>query len=903
VRKMWAWLGLNLGKRAGAVSLVGLIVTLVLGFGITRLEFATGQDSYLNSSDQVAIDNEAYQDLFGGQAMITLYTMEGDRDLVDLFTPENVERMQTLEEELRAVDGVLGVVSPLTVLEFTQNMIIGPDGTAALDALDGTASAALERAREREEPGTPEWQAREDDFELTVNRLLGVEGEMNFQNPEWVEFLIYDNYGEIRKSQRPFFPDETHAQIIVRLEGNADIETEGAAAEAVHELTTAPGAQMDGAETLTIGAPLVLKELNDYLRGGILTLGAIAVAIMALILLLLFDVRWRLLPLGVILVGVIWAFGLAGFLGIPLSVVTIAGLPVMLGVGIDYAIQLHSRIEEEVIIDRASHPIQEAASRLGPALLMVMFNAIFAFVALRFAKVPMIRDFGLLLAVGITVICLCSILLPMTGLGAREFRSPTRGRDFSQGLLGRIVVGMGRMPAQVGGVLIFAALLIFAGGILVEDRLQLETDVEKWVNQDSQVIADVDSLRDETGSAGELGVFIQSDEIFSDETVAFVHDLAYREMEARPDDLLTASSMVTTVSFLLEVPGASNLPPTGQDVMEAHEVAPEDIRLSTVNPDAGALNLVFRTGGGSLEERAVYTNEIRDDLAADSTESLQATPSGLAVVGVGLLENLKDNRVLLTYLAIAFVFVFLTAILRSPLRGVLCLVPVLIAVGLASLGAWALGIKLSPMTAIGGPLVVAICTEFTTLILLRYLEERRRGMTPREASDMASARTGRAFVASALTGVAGVAVIATSSQPVLRDFGLVVTLNVTVALISALVILPPMLVWADVRGWVSKGMLKEQPDVVIPHDARPAFPAESPAVDPGQASAGGGGAPRAGAPPAPGARAAAPRFCGSVIPSRTTTMASGPNGKVARSRSPNWERTARLPTVRATTPR
>ena len=71
--------------------------------------------------------------------------------------------------------------------------------------------------------------------------------------------------------------------------------------------------------------------------------------------------RWRLLPLGVILIGVIWAFGLAGYLGIPLSVVTIAGLPVMLGVGIDYAIQMHSRIEEEVLIDRSPHPIQEAS--------------------------------------------------------------------------------------------------------------------------------------------------------------------------------------------------------------------------------------------------------------------------------------------------------------------------------------------------------------------------------------------------------------------------------------------------------------------------------------------------------------------------------------------------------------
>ena len=31
----------------------------------------------------------------------------------------------------------------------------------------------------------------------------------------------------------------------------------------------------------------------------------------------------------------------------------------MFGIGIDYAIQMHARVEEEVVIDRAPHPIQE----------------------------------------------------------------------------------------------------------------------------------------------------------------------------------------------------------------------------------------------------------------------------------------------------------------------------------------------------------------------------------------------------------------------------------------------------------------------------------------------------------------------------------------------------------------
>jgi uncharacterized membrane protein YdfJ with MMPL/SSD domain len=75
-----------------------------------------------------------------------------------------------------------------------------------------------------------------------------------------------------------------------------------------------------------------------------------------------------------------------------------------------------------------------------------------------------------------------------------------------------------------------------------------------------------------------------------------------------------------------------------------------------------------------------------------------------------------------------------------------------------------------------------------------------------------AARTGRAFIVSGLTAISGVAVLSFSSLPLLRDFGRIVAMNVAIALLSALVVLPPMLVWADdvKRRWVSKGMLRHR---------------------------------------------------------------------------------------------
>jgi hydrophobe/amphiphile efflux-3 (HAE3) family protein len=850
VKRFWSQLAVQLGKRAGLVAVVGLLVTGILGYGMTKLEFATGQDSYLNSDDQVAVDNVAYQDLFGGQIMIVLFTMKGEAPeggvpISALTTEENQFAIRQATAEILANPNVQSVISPLDTLEFSANLLSrtpeDPTDAEAWDPLNSIAAVTTNEAIAEEEPGSPEAEARSKDFEETAARLLPFletsADERQLSNPEWTEVLLVGNDGGIRKPLRSSFLDTEHAQMIVRLKGNADIEAEGAGGVAVQDAwtphtvdegdelpdgttcETSGGCQLgqiEGGDVLVTGAPLLLKDINDYLRGGILSLGAIAIAIMMLILLVFFQVRWRLLPLAVVLVGVIWAFGMAGYLGIPLSIVTIAGLPVMLGVGIDYAIQMHARVEEEVIIDRASHPIQESARQLGPALLVVTFDAIFAFAALNFAKVPMIRDFGLLLCIGVALICLNSIVLPLSALGIREYKSPTKGRDFREGALGRFTLVLGDLPTKLAVPLMIASILIFFGGAAVEGKLTLQTDPVQWVNQSSQTRQDVATLEEETGASSELGVFItaeEEDELFTDETVSWLEDFTTESLEDYDDDLLVASSVITPLADLIDVDGATNLAPSGALVEASYDAAPPSVQQFTVSDVSPAWNLLFVTKPGSLEQRAVMVEDMRERLEVAPPEGnepptgISATPSGLAVVGVGLLENLEANRVQLTYLSMLFVFLFLSIRLRSVVRSLLSLVPVMIAVGSASLVAFAFDLKLSPMTAVGGPLVIAVCTEFTSLIILRFLEERERGFSPRAAVEITATRTGRAFIVSGMTAITGVAVIATSSLPLLRDFGIIVAMNVIVALLSALIVLPPLLVWAEERGWVSKGMI------------------------------------------------------------------------------------------------
>lgn len=813
----WGRIGATLARRSGTTLGVVAALTVLLATGLLRLDFATGQESYLNEGTQVYDDNVVYQDLFGGQAMVTLFAADDGSTVLDLFTPDNVAEMRSLEEELRSLDGVLNVVSPLTALEFTQTLV-----TPAVEGDITTSPAAqiLLRASEREEAAgnTEAAQARSADTLATADRLLSVpEDERTFDNPDWVEFLLVDNQGEIRAALRPFFPfapgveptvaNATNAQMVTRVVGNASIEVEGETAEAVVGISDEHS--FEDFSVLTTGAPVLLKDINDYLRGGMLTLGGIAVVIMLVILTLAFRVRTRLLPLATTLVGIVWTFGVLGYIGLDLSLVTISGLPILIGMGIDFAIQIHSRVEEELATGEAPNPFAATLRWLGWPLVVAAVAAAVAFVCMQLSMVPMVRDFGVMLAIGMGMLLTVGVMVPLALLGSRERRSPTTDAALRRGPMERIVVRLGALPSASAIPLAILATGLFAFGVLAEDAFEIESDPEKWVDQSTQVIADINQLRDRTGSAGELGIYLEADDgVLTDEMAELGTTLAMGQLEAHPDQLITASSIYTTVFLLMDIPGASPLPPTGEDVQLAFDSAPDDVQKSVVARDGTAANLIFRVGEGTLADRNELIIELEEQLS-DGTIAVpagaRATPSGLAVVGAGLLQNVEANRAVLTYAALGAVALWLLLRYRSLTRTSMALVPVAMAVGTSSLVIAAANFQLSPLTTISGPLVIATCTEFSSLILARYLEERERGLSPEAASTTAGARTGKAFMTSALTTIGGFAVLIFSALPLLRDFGIIVTLNITVALLSALVVQPPLLIFADRRGWLKAG--------------------------------------------------------------------------------------------------
>ena len=119
--QLWRTAGVALGRNWVAVLIGIAVVTAALLFGLTQIEFATGQDSYLNPDSQAALDNVEFQDEFGGETVVLLFSAQDGRDITELF---NVTTTPTI-------------------------LIIRPDGVidSAMVTADSTFGATIERKK------------------------------------------------------------------------------------------------------------------------------------------------------------------------------------------------------------------------------------------------------------------------------------------------------------------------------------------------------------------------------------------------------------------------------------------------------------------------------------------------------------------------------------------------------------------------------------------------------------------------------------------------------------------------------------------------------------------------------------------------------------------------------------
>ncbi|HEY2718965.1 MAG TPA: MMPL family transporter [Solirubrobacteraceae bacterium] len=405
-------------------------------------------------------------------------------------------------------------------------------------------------------------------------------------------------------------------------------------------------------------------------------------------------------------------------------------------------------------------------------------------------------------------------------------------RAFARGAL----VGAVARPGRV----LLVGLALAALGWGLDTQTSVETDITKLVPQNLSSLEGLNALERSTGVGGEIDLMVSSNALTTPATIEWMSRYEksvlrrYGYSEARgcgkarlcpafslPDLFstqgATAGQIVPEENSKASAGGkahgstgatgkaskaavkASKL--TQAEVSGLLDAIPPYFSQDVITPDRHVATLAFGIRLMGLQQQQQLIEGMRASLhpPAGVSARLVGLPVLAAKSGTEVASPLRRVETLLASLAIV-ALILLLAFRGDRRRALVPLVPIALASGWSALILYAVRVPLNPMSVTLGALVIAISTEFSVLLSERHRQELMAGHETVEALRRAYRRTGAAVAASGVTAIAGFAVLALSDIRMLRDFGLVTLIDLSVSLLGVLLALPAALVRFGVAG-------------------------------------------------------------------------------------------------------
>ncbi|WP_229388191.1 hydrophobe/amphiphile efflux-3 (HAE3) family transporter [Methanosarcina sp. DH2] len=644
--------------------------------------------------------------------------------------------------------------------------------------------------------------------------------EMMESYPEYFESLVID---------------ETHMLTVIQIEGSSTSQQQKDIINNI-EISLKESEFPPGYKLTLTGRPSLVLDIESEMGTSMGMLLGIAGILMVVVLLLVFKhVRWGLLPLPVVLLGVLFTFGVMGYLDVPMTMVSMAAFPILIGLGIDYSIQFHNRMEEEIQRgNTSSQALVSTIKNTAPAVLVALIMTALGFVALFTSVVPMIQDFGKLLLIGVIMCYLSSLFFGLVTLysfdwisrknpyglfkkkGEEKGKAGKNGKN-GPGAIENILKKLTGLTLKYSTLILVISFLTCCAGLYADQSIPIQTDTNSMIPQDMPSLINYKNMQSLlSGSGDHLNIILKVDDASNPELLEWMDEFSQHEVENR-GHIYSASSIVD----LVKERNGGTIPATSGEIQAIYNEIPESQKQEYIEGNQLLhINLDIGTAMADLEITGI--EELRDIVLTDvqwmqPPPGVSVTVTGSSVVTIDMVSGLTTGRSQMTLLGVLLVFVGLLIVYRDIVKALSPIIPMLVVIGWSGLVMSALNIAYNPMTAVMGSLILGVGSEYSILMMERYFEERDAGMSPVNAIYQASSTTGTALIASGATTVFGFSALIASPFPMMSSFGLITVIDVLLAMVVTFVIFPPLIVLMDSYRGKKLGIFERLQDLRKKH--------------------------------------------------------------------------------------
>jgi predicted RND superfamily exporter protein len=564
------------------------LVTAILGWKtVQTLSLNADFSTYLSQDDPLVQEYNRIGEVYGSNST-GMVLVSSER----VFDPQTLQLIKKLTEAYSDVEGIRYVTSLTNVLDF-----------------------------------------RKTDWGLEVGKLLN-KGEIP-QNPETLAGL--ENYvmSKERFEGNLVTGDETTTAIILRFDSNTNefatsLRVREASDRVLGELSASPSAKIyyGGMPFLIYNMTLLIGENMSVL---------IPLMLLLLIAILYLGLRhWSgvVFPLTVVAVSTIWTTGLMGFWGLQFDLLTGIMPVVLIALGSADGIHLMKRFYER----RQEEPARSAARftfrDMGMPILLTTITTAVGFASLSISEFSVIRQFGLLTALGIVLALVVTFtLLPALlsfGIGykapAADSALPTKISG-TRRLAGWLFNHRWTIISLTGAVVVASLIAI--------PRIQKDVDWTLCLAKGSDAYHAEMLLREKFGGSLPLQVVVQGD--LKDPAVLS----AMRSVERKLQTVTEVSKPQSMANVVGEMNDVMNdrfvIPATRRGVTNLWFLVEDEQEMEQmVGPEENESLMNFKLGTWHTATLAA---------SVDSVDAyLKSLPSKMAVVNPRLVSGSARER-------------------------------------------------------------------------------------------------------------------------------------------------------------------------------------------------------------------------------------------------------------------
>ena len=476
-------------------------------------------------------------------------------------------------------------------------------------------------------------------------------------------------------------------------------------------------------------------------------------------------------------------FGVLGMIQPELTIISVAIVALLLGLGVDYSIHIMNRYAEENSLNNEILKMEKILKTTGKAILLSTITTMIGFASLMISSMSPVVIFGFGCTIGIFFCFISSIILaPILSL-LLKFKKEEKMITWNKITI--FILGNKKR------IIVIAVFFAFISIIVLP---QTETDVN-YFNLAPPGIPELEKLIEYSnnfGGANFNAILIETEPqgLTYPETIDAIYEM---EMEMR-------SEGVELYSIADELKKINDILKRDEIIERLGDLAGVDTIIFDTIAEGGLVDeyfsktiiLVYVPFGIDMIETEKMINKINHistkTIIPHNGHASQIT--GQDAINVAINKKLTDEQTRSMIIALLLVLAALILIFNSSIYGFLTMIPVAFVLMWEPGFLVAFNIPLSVLTISIASIMIGIGIDYGVHITHRVKEERDKGLSKYESTKIAIQKTGFSLVEAACTTIAGIAAIFVTNIEGLQQFALLIILMTAFSCIAAALILP-----------------------------------------------------------------------------------------------------------------